>query len=239
MKVYLEKGNYSFEHSRLEINEKSQEGGYIRSGLAFKIPEDCSIVRFFVYWNDKKRIDIDLHAHAYSEDGDFYVGWNSNFKKTGVYFSGDITHSDAAEYIDIQMNNPELKSVSTRICSFTGVPFDRIEMCFVGMLAVKDYGQEVKLYNPKNCFYYHELKSNVVRMRYASIDIENKVLRFVGKDEEKTSLYSLQEYLDDYFSSQNAELADTKEEADFVLRMDKAIEENELSMIDQNFWLRN
>lgn len=64
-KVYIEQGNFNFAESVINTNNKSAEGGYIRSGLAYKIPENVNRLRFFVYWNDKVRVDVDLHAYWY------------------------------------------------------------------------------------------------------------------------------------------------------------------------------
>lgn len=67
-KVYVDEGNFSMIDSIVECSSKSDEGGYIRSGLAIKIPENVKRLRFFVYWNDKKRVDIDLHADAFDKE---------------------------------------------------------------------------------------------------------------------------------------------------------------------------
>ena len=47
--VYIDLSEYNLEQSLLLTNNKSSEGGYIRSGIAYKIPEDVKRVRFFVY----------------------------------------------------------------------------------------------------------------------------------------------------------------------------------------------
>lgn len=244
-KVFIEEGDFEFVHSEVELNERSKEGGYIRSGLAFKIPEDVNFVRFFVYWNDKKRIDIDLHAYARKTDGeDIHVGWNDHFKKDGIYFSGDITHSDAAEFIDVDMNNKNLSHASMDIYSYTGVPFDQIETCFVGLQAVKKFKENIKLYDPKNCFFYHELKSNARELGYGYIDIQNRYIKFIGKENEGISdklpqtFYPLSNFLQDYICAQNAVIVEDPEEADVILRMDKPQNEKEVSIIDQHFFLR-
>ena len=116
-------------------------------------------LRFFVYWNDKNRVDVDLHAAAYDLEGEFiHVGWDAHFNKSGIVHSGDITHSNAAEYIDIDMAAP-LRNAEASIHLYSGKQsFGQIETCYVGMMAVKRFGEKVKLYDPKNCFFTHELR---------------------------------------------------------------------------------
>ena len=106
-KVFVKAEEFELSYSRLEGGKKSSEGGYLPSGMAIRIPEEVKRLRFFVYWNDKNRVDVDLHAAAYDLEGEFiHVGWDAHFNKSGIVHSGDITHSNAAEYIDIDMAAP-------------------------------------------------------------------------------------------------------------------------------------
>ena len=61
-KVFIRMDDYDLAASEIHCNDKSAEGGYIRSGIAYRIPQDISRLRFFVYWNDTTRVDVDLHA---------------------------------------------------------------------------------------------------------------------------------------------------------------------------------
>lgn len=245
-RIFLDEGNYSFAHSKIELNDKSQEGGYVRSGIAYRIPENVNMLRFFVYWNDSEQEDIDLHAYFQPQSNNNYwehVGWYGDFKKEGIYFSGDITVPDSAEYIDVDLSNPNLDIVSTKIHSFTRRKFSELDTCFVGMQAVKEFNEEVKLYQPKNCFFYHDLKSNLIELLYGFIFVQERVLYFVGKDEDLNRFnpnvyYSLQMYLNDYLETQGCTLVHDKEEADIIMVLDKAKEEKELSILDSNFFLR-
>lgn len=98
-KVFIRMDNYNLAASEIHCNDKSAEGGYIRSGIAYRIPQNISRLRFFVYWNDSTRVDVDLHAGYTDLAGKSHsVGWNQSFRDCGIVFSGDITHSDAAEY---------------------------------------------------------------------------------------------------------------------------------------------
>lgn len=241
-KVYVDEGIYSFENSIIEANSKSDEGGYIRSGIAYKIPENIKRLRFFVYWNDKHRIDIDLHSLGFNKDGtNFHIGWNAHYNNNGIVSSGDITHSNAAEYIDVDLENTKAQLINMSIHSYTQVPFKNIDTVLVGMLAVKNIGEKVKLYNPKNCFFSHNLKSNVISMVYGYINVEKRILVYTGKETHLKDIYvskfTLDKYLELLFKGQYVELVDNKEDADFILTLDKSKEENNISIIDENFFM--
>ena len=161
--------------------------------------------------------------------------------------SGDITHSDAAEYIDIDLSQP-IDEIYANVHSFTGRPFRDIETCFVGMMAVDKIGADVKHYDPANCFFTHELKQNLRSLHYGFIDVQNRFVRFVGKEnvwrwgerpdiENPVSMFSLQTYLDYVLEGQGVELVEKPEEADFVLTMGKSLQDNGLSLVDHNFFL--
>lgn len=238
-RVYLDEGMYDFDNSCIETNDKSEEGGYIRSGLAIKIPENVHRLRFFAYWNDKRRIDIDLHGRGYDLLGNLvHVGWDADFRKYGIVFSGDITHSDAAEYIDIDLDvaKKEVDYVNAEIISFTGVPFNEIDELFTGMMAVNELNENVELYNGKNVFFRHDLKAHVRSANYANIDVQNRILKLIGGNIEKSS-FTLSKYLELMFNSQEVELVEDKEQADYVITLDKGLDENNISLIDENYFM--
>ena len=191
-KVYINLKEFDIEHSKILTNDKSAEGGYIRSGFAYKIPEDVNTLRFFVYWNDKTRVDLDLHCQYLTKDNSpRQVGWNSAYRNDGIVFSGDITHSDAAEYIDIDFKSKsfDVDKAFVNINSYTGQHFKDIDECYVGAIAVKKLGEDVKLYNPKNCFFTHNLRGDYRTINYGYIDCANRCIVFDGK--ENTGAYSI------------------------------------------------
>lgn len=249
-KIYVDDSGFDLARSSIRVTDKSDEGGYIRSGLAYKIPEDVKCIRFFIYWNDKNRVDVDLHASGLKLDGSqIVIGWNANFKDDMIVFSGDITHSDAAEYIDIDLDKAkdEVESVVFNINLFSGYPtFSEIDECFVGAMAVSNTGTDVKLYDPKNCFFVHYLKSKVRIMNYGYVDVQNRVIVFDGIQgdsgnyymrSERNISFTAEQYLDMLFRSQGAERVSSREQADTVLVMGKPSAENELSIIDNNFFM--
>lgn len=249
-KIYIDMPDFDLSMSEIRVTNKSAEGGYIRSGLAYKIPEGVKSIRFFIYWNDHERVDIDLHSTAFGLKGErINVGWNSNYKDGAIVFSGDITHSDAAEYIDIDFERAsrELASICTNINLFSGYPtFGEIEECFVGAMAVAKTGTEIQLYNPKNCFFSHYLTGKYGFIYYGYIDVQRRVIVFDGIPDSGSNYYaaaprngafSLQNYFYILFGSQEAQVVDTAEEADIVLVMGKPNGDKEVSLIDNNFFL--
>ncbi len=256
-RVYVDFTGYLPEYSRIEAGQQSAEGGYIPSGIAWKIPDGASRVRLFVYWNDKERVDIDLHAAAYGHKGELvHIGWNGDYNKSGLMHSGDITHSNAAEYIDIDLENAhDVRMISAVLHLYDGKPsFKMVDTCFAGLLAVKKLGENVKLYNPANCFFSHEIRSDLVEMRYAVVDVENRMVMFTGNTMISRkmqhefasvilpySLYrptlSLDRYTDLLLKWQGAEKVSTKEEADIVLTLEKTTDEKGVALIEHDYFL--
>ena len=249
-KVYINLDEYNLECSKILTNDKSAEGGYIRSGFAYNIPDNVNTLRFFVYWNDKSRVDLDLHSSYLTKDNQpRTIGWNSAYKNDGLIFSGDITHSNAAEYIDIDFKSSSLdvSKAFVNIVSYTGQHFKDIEECYVGAMAVKQLGEDVKLYNLKNCFFTHNLRGDYTTINYGFVDCINRCIIFDGK--ENTGAYSnqthnytafnLETYINTLCITQNIERVNTPEEADYILIMAKPTNDKEISLIDNNFWLDN
>lgn len=251
-KVMLKMDDYDLEVSEIHCSDKSAEGGYIRSGIAYRIPKEISRLRFFVYWNDSVRVDVDLHAGYTDLDGNRHgAGWNQNFRDCGVVFSGDITHSNAAEYIDVDLTAP-IDRVSANIHLFSGRPdFSAVKKCYVGMMAVPEGdvdNRKPSLYREANCFFKHNLRQKCATVNYGYIDVQNRCLIFDGAPggwsvdwyggvEHRRGKLSLARYLELLLKSQDAVLCDSEEEADVVLVMGKPENEKEVSIIDANFFM--
>ena len=247
-KIYLDLNDYDLEHSTLRFNNKSEEGGYIRSGLAYRIPEDVKRLRFFIYWNDRNnRVDCDLHASAADENGKYVsVGWNSEYCDSGLVHSGDITHSNAAEYIDIDMKKFRGK-VSLNVNLYSGYQcFGEIEECFCGMMALESIHRCTRLYNAQNCFFQHFLTGKSRTLQYGFVDTVNRCLVFegsrqdgwwYGQCQQPYSSFSLKAYLEMLFEARRVKLAEDPESADLTLIMGKPSSDKEISLIDNNFFL--
>ena len=248
-KVWLDTEQFDLDHSVLETGSKSEDGGYIRSGIAWKIPDDAKYIRFFVYWDDPRRVDIDLHAGGLTTEGNsLHVGWNSDYRNCGVVHSGDITHSNAAEYIDIDLSAP-IQEIYANIDLYSGRTYLKdVQTCYVGMMAVDKISQEVQHYNPKNCFFTHTMTQKARTLFFGYIDVQGRFVRFIGKPdtrgwdsrpeiESAGTLFSLREYLDCVLEGQGAQEVGSPEEADLIITMGKSKDEKGISLVDNNFFL--
>lgn len=240
-KVFIDNSKFDLHHSVIETNDKSAEGGYIRSGLAYKIPENIETIRFFTYWNDKSRIDIDLHATATMPNGsETYIGWDSGFKYNNqMIHSGDITHSDAAEYIDINLKTSDAKHVDLKIVSYTRVPFDEIDTVFTGIMAVSKLNQIVKLYDKKNLIFYHELNGKVSSMNYACINVQKGHIKLHGSGSFK-STFSVARYIEILCAAQKATIIHDENKIDndtIVLTLDSTDSTNNISLLNENYFM--
>ena len=248
-KVALAMPEFDLDVSELHCNDKSAEGGFIRSGIAYRLPEGINTLRFFVYWNDDSRVDIDLHVGYSDLEGQNHsVGWNQSFRDSGVVFSGDITHSNAAEYIDIDLSAP-IDKVNANIHLFSGKSgFQDVGTCYVGMMAVPEGqsdGEHYDLFKEANCFFSHHLRQDCATVNYGYIDVQNRCIVFDGAPqswnydwyagvEHQQGAFSLRRYLECLMAAQNATLCD-ESEAEVVLVMGKPRSEKEISLIDANF----
>lgn len=247
-KVYLDYGDISLEDSVLMGNTKSPLAGYLKSGMAYRIPDGTRHIRFFTYWNDKEeRVDVDLHAELHRYDtGAVHVGWNGDYSTMGVATSGDITHSDAAEYIDVDLYNPKapdyvmfnIRDYRSKYGKFSG-----IQTCFCGLMAVNELGEEVALYQPQNCFFSHDLTHADTRsIAYGFLDVKKRVLVFVGEfnrylraDEYRPTTFGLGAYLRILLKAQEAEVVTEREQADMILSVEQ--KEGTINMVEHNYWL--
>ena len=247
--VFVDGGRLDLEHSMLL--SKGDEAGYVRNGLAYRIPEGVRYVRFFVYWNDRERVDIDLHCSAIGTDGTEYdIGWNADFRNRAAVHSGDITHSDAAEYIDVDLD-ADISEVQLNINLFDGkANFGLVDECFAGMMAVSAMASKVKLYDPKNCFFQSDMRSRTRTVDYGYINVQKRYLcldsdvpRVQGTEgayelaEHRTSSFSLGRYIGLLLDAQGSVRVDKKEDADVVLVMEKCENDGEISLIDSDFFL--
>lgn len=109
-------------------------------GSKFKISDDTSVVRLFLYWEDQKtsdsynRVDIDLSCQMLGENFanrgvvSFY-----NLNEYGITHSGDFTSAPngASEFIDIDIKatlkaNKGVRYIAVTVNSYTGQAFNSI-----------------------------------------------------------------------------------------------------------------
>jgi hypothetical protein len=154
---------------------------------------------------------------------------------------------DVAEYIDIDLSAP-IREIYTNVNLFNGSSFKNIETCYVGMMAVDRNGQEIRHYDPANCFFTHKLTQKTNNLYYGFIDVQNRFVRFIGQEnedgwaarpsvEDEQTLFSLREYLDSVFEGQGVQIVEDESEADVVLSMGKSLSDVGMSLADNNFFL--
>ena len=141
----------------------------------------------------------------------------------------------------------QVSAIVTTVHSFTGVPFCEIETVLVGMMAVSRPGMNVnvRLYDPKNCFFAHELRTRESYLNYCRIDLERRCLVLAARpirDEDEDVFdgkvgFTLQDYLTILLAQQNASVTDNAEDADIVLKLGKPEEEKDISLTDVNYFL--
>lgn len=248
-KIYIDEKDVDFSRSKIEITDKFE--GYITNGLAIKLPEKAKFLRFFTYWNDERRVDIDLHGVAiYNNNNRHHIGWHGSHKGSALVHSGDITHSDATEYIDLDLEQAKEKGINLvqfNINSYTGIPFINIDTVFTGIMALSEMGQEVDLFDPKNVMFRHELEYKAMSIDYGMIDIENNVMYIDGTPSNRHNdtnvngvpkiKLDIMTYLGLLILTQGGKIVKTRDEADLVIGLAKAEEENYVSLIDKNFYM--
>lgn len=250
-KVFLSENDVDFAKSRIEITDKLEEGGYINNGLALKLPDDVKYLRFFTYWDDERTVDIDLHAAYVVSEKDHinHIGWNGSRGGDGLVYSGDITHSDAAEYIDIDLEKAKASGVETvqfNINSYTGIPFKHIDTIFTGIMALGKMGEKVKLYDQKNVMFRHNLMNSTMATDYGQLNLKDGLLQIIGSNSNSHNDNNVREidlkltiisYLYLLFATQGTVVVDNEKDADVVIGLAKTDKDNYLSLIDENFFM--
>ena len=155
---------------------------------------------------------------------------------------------------DIDVLNSDVDVLVFSFHCYTGQDFANINDLRCGLLAVSDLGVKAnsKLYDQKNCLYSHHLENkNVYAMGYCYLNMTNRYLYYLGKENSEFNygdsmsdypqddlkvFYSARNYLDVLFKAQNVTEVNNKDEADITLTLLKAKDENELSLVDVNWF---
>ena len=85
---------------------------------------------------------------------------------------------------------------------------------------------------------------------YGYLDVQDKVLYTMadslsrnlargGYRERPKSNFTMQDYLDKLFEGQNVTVVENAEDADIILTVEKATEDNGISLIDSNFFMES
>ena len=96
----------------------------------------------------------------------------------------------------------------------------------------------VKLYDPKNVIWAHELSSHETKIKYGTLDIQNKILILNGNQKGRAeSNFTYKDYIDMLIDGIGAEVVNSYDKADYVLKPYKAESEKEISLLDENFFM--
>jgi len=124
-------------------------------GSRLPLPQDCPVLRFFVWWrNGKERTDIDLSAAMF--DVDFVLKdlvSYYNLKGYGGVHSGDIVDAPqgASEFIDVtlaRVREQGVRYIVMVLQSYTQQPYAELPECFAGWMARQEPGSG-EVYNPR------------------------------------------------------------------------------------------
>lgn len=124
-------------------------------GSRLPLPDDCTTLRFFLWWkNGKSRTDIDLSAALFDESFGYRdIVSYYNLKTYGGHHSGDIVDAPegASEFIDLTVDTLResgLRYVALVCTSFTRQPYHELPECFTGWMA-REYPNSGEIYEPK------------------------------------------------------------------------------------------
>ena len=193
--VYVDEG---LRDCPIPTQQRSASEGLFQVARATRLPiaGDKNTLRFFVYWVGH---DIDLSATLHDE----------NFKNVGhvsythlrsdkyqSYHSGDIISAPkgASEFIDITIDGAleaGARYVAMNVLSFSQIPFNEIETCFVGwMTRAKPNSNEI--FDPKTVEQKIDLRGNTKNTVPVLFDLKNR--QAIWADMSTSSQWSFQRH---------------------------------------------
>ena len=245
-RIFLDTAGISLEGSILMPNETGSTGtAWPPVGIAFDLPVD-KCIRFFTFWDDsRKRVDVDLHFVGKKVDGTgIHVGWNSDFRASGMVTSGDITTSNnSVEYLNLDMIEAHKSGVAYVVQEqhiYSGARrWGDIDTCYSGALLVDSLERNVVLYTPKNLLFRDDLTGSGTRMAYAVINVPGHYVRIVrGSSVPLGDVgFTLGSYLEALFEAQEITLVETPEEAELCVCVGRSDDPAVVSLFDEGFFL--
>ena len=244
--VYLDTQGISLVGSILMPNDTGNTGtAWPPVGMAYDLPDDQA-VRFFTFWDERShRVDVDLHFIGIKKNGaPVNIGWNSNYRYSGMVTSGDITSSiDSVEYLDANMGEARKDGVYFVVQTqhiFSGAPrWDEISTCYSGAMAVRETGANVNIYNPENLLFRDDLTGSGTRLAYAVVNFPNHYVRIMRGAELPLGDvgFALGDYLAALFEAQEVTLVAAPEEAEVRVCVGRSDDPTVVSLFDEGFYL--
>ena len=167
----------------------------VARGSSFPLPENCKVVRPFIYWqNGHDRTDIDLSAVVFNDKFEvvgevaYYAIRNTEF---GIYHSGDITNAPhgASEFIDIDIDKTAKKGryVAVTINSFTNQAYCDLPICFGGWM-VRSNPMDGEVFEPTTVRNRFDVSGNQTTCMVVVIDVVER--RVIWSDVSFAGAYS-------------------------------------------------
>jgi len=104
---------------------------------------------------------------------------------------------------------------------------------------VNNRKRDVALYNPENLLFRDDLTGTGSRMNYAVINVPYHYVRILRGSNMPIGKvgYSLKEYLDDLFETQEVVLVDTPDEAELRVCVGRSDDPAVVSLFDEGFFI--
>lgn len=238
-KVFLDFERVDLNYSEFVFDEDTS----CMCRFAYKIPESVDKIRAFVYWDDKEVVDVDLHSSGISCNGEIiHFGCNDVNPEGGIATSGDLTVGNSVEYVDVNLKS-DMRVIKLLVNVYSGKSsFRNLDTCYCGVQSIDCLGESVKLYDKKNCFFYHNLDDDCKIIYYGFIDVKKRIFVSKGKTEISclhcsqsdfiVSRFNIQRFLDLLLVAQNTISVKHQNEADVILSPE-FFSENKISFIKQ------
>lgn len=158
----------------------------------FRIPEDKSVIRFFVHWIQKGRSE-DLDLHAYFVDSDLKeernIGWNSGLRDEYSAHSGDVLNreGDCAEYVDVNIEKARtagFRYVVMDVKNFKGRDFNSLPS-WLGFAYRKDIKAGEEKWIPSNQEVCNKIIAKSDSIAAWLFDLEERTAMLLGVESNK------------------------------------------------------
>lgn len=165
----------------------------VSRGSKFEIPEDCNVLRSFVYWkNGKNRTDVDLSAVVFDKDYSTITTvayYNLRAKNCGIVHSGDIVDAPegASEFVDIDLAKAaELgRYVAVTINCFSQQPYCDLPICFGGWMYRGD-GQSGEIFEPSTLKHRFDVTGDRITDLVCVVDLHERCIYWADLAFEKS-----------------------------------------------------
>lgn len=177
-KVYISP-ELETQHIPFAMRSASKALKTVARGSSFKLDENDSNIRMFLWWKDAQgeRVDIDLSVSMYGDDFQS-LGHCSywNLRDKGLTHSGDIVSAPngACEFIDIDKSliDKNVAYIVMSLSSYTGQKYCDLPECFAGWMEKSDLN-EGEIFDARNVKNKIDLSSDTTNIIPIVYDVKN------------------------------------------------------------------